>query len=180
MSARGPGGRIAPDNRPAQTPGVGAQAKRHDLERRDVPFLHDSDLQQGDVAALEQGLRTAPVQTQDPAGRTRGSATRAQPRTPLEDENPDLNAIIQSELGGTLQSGGGALREPHGLDRTRAWVQWFRDTARRPGVSPLLRAAMMQTVLSYEQLQAQKTQSSVVNLEDADIAIEKFLADQGF
>src|SRR5690606_16933027 len=65
MTARG--GRIPPDGRPTQAPGVGKNSKRHDLERRNVPFLHGSDLQVGDVQAMEQGQRIAPKQTQAPA-----------------------------------------------------------------------------------------------------------------
>ena len=55
-----PGGKIAPDGRRPQAPGVGKNAKRHDLERPATPGLSNSDLQQGDVQRLEQAQRTAP------------------------------------------------------------------------------------------------------------------------
>ena len=48
------GGRMPANQhgRPAQAPGVGRNAKRHDLEDRSVPYLQGSDLQYGEVGQM--------------------------------------------------------------------------------------------------------------------------------
>lgn len=98
-----PGGRIAPDGRPAQSPGVGRNAKRHDLERPKTPGLHDSDLQQGDVQALEQGQRIAPLKTQRPARPQKRSGPARSRNAPQRGvEAPDPMEFMGSRLGGTL------------------------------------------------------------------------------
>lgn len=98
----GPGGRIPPDGRPAQAPGVGKTAKRHDLEMPATPGLHGSDLQQGDVQALEQGQRIAPraKKTQAPAA---PKAARRQPTgTAGPMEVPDPIQFASQRIGGNV------------------------------------------------------------------------------
>ena len=64
------GGRIAPDGRQSQAPGVGKNSVRSDLSQpAKTPGLAGSDLQQGDVQALERGQKIAPINK-----RTQGKA----------------------------------------------------------------------------------------------------------
>ena len=51
-------------------PGVGAQAKRHDLESRSVPYLQGSDLQYGEVGAMQEAQSALGPRTQQSASPT--------------------------------------------------------------------------------------------------------------
>lgn len=76
------GGRMAKKEygRTPSVPQEGKRAKRHDLERRDVPYLHGSDLQQGDVQQLRAG-QSALKQQQQPASGGTPSGSSAPPAT---------------------------------------------------------------------------------------------------
>ncbi len=135
------GGRIAPTNLPPQAPGVGKNSKRHDLERRDVPFLHGSDLQQGDVQAMEQGQRVAPVQTQTPvtsgSGATTAPQRQAQPGRNME--VPDAVQFAKDKFGG-----GDIMAQPGGerVDISK-WTPLVKRLANTPGASSALRTAFI-------------------------------------
>lgn len=64
--------------RPAQAPGVGQNAKRHDLADRSVPYMHGSDLQYGEVGAMRDAQSALGPRTQQPATSTPPTAA---PRT---------------------------------------------------------------------------------------------------
>lgn len=176
MTARpGPGGRIAPDNRGPQTPGAGAQSKRHDLERRDVPFLHGSDLQQGDVEAMREGQRVAPVQTQGEAlpqpttGQTPVSA-----RNSMGDQQPNtMTELLTSQLGGTAK-GRPAARppDPKLQRRGRAWLQFLSQIAKQPGASPMFRAAVQTQLRRAIQANEQGAVGGALFMRDGDVGLE--------
>jgi hypothetical protein len=112
MTARGPGGRIAPDGRPPQPPGVGKNARRHDLERPATPGLHGTDLQQGDVQRLEAAQRVAPRRQQPPAAPARaggkGTSNPHRRRTnPQSVGAPDPLEFAKQRIGGGAPTGGG-------------------------------------------------------------------------
>lgn len=99
------GGRIAPDGRPPQAPGVGKTAKRHDLEAPPTPGLHGSDLQQGDVQMLEQAQKTAPIgkRSQPPARRGTPSDAPVRQRQGVEGVGaPDPIQMAAGRRGGQL------------------------------------------------------------------------------
>ncbi len=109
-----PGGKIPPDGRPPVAPGVGKTARRHDLEAPATPGLADSDLQQGDVQALEQAQKIAPraKRRQPPA---KGGATTPRSRTTINGTPqhgvPDPLEFAGQKIGGdsVLPDGGEVL-----------------------------------------------------------------------
>ncbi len=169
------GGRIAPDNRGSQAKGVGKNSKRHDLERRTVPFLQDSDLQQGDVQALEQGQRIAPKQTQRPAAPPQ---TRGQPRKG-KSQGQGLSVPDPIEfLGGRskgLQALPGPITQSEGAT---AWLPFVRQMVIGPGSSGLMAGAYIN---QFRQVMAasQATTANTINLEAMDDALEAGL-NEGF
>lgn len=177
MSYPNRGGRIAPDNRPAQAKGVGKNSKRHDLERRDTPFLHDSDLQQGDVQALENGQRIAPKQTQRPAGPapTSGSGNTKSVAGTGPADIPDPIDFIS-----TLTAGAGVTPPMAGATPSAnldMWVRYAAHLANGPGASGLLRGAFINQMRNLRR-SPQNTQSVVINLNDIDAGLEVALNEE--
>ena len=133
----GPGGRIAPDGRPAQAPGVGKNAKRHDLEAPATPGLHGSDLQQGDVQMLEQGQRVAPRPKKTQGAAAPAPARRNAPvgETPME--VPDPLEFAAGRIGGNVlvpsRLAGLCLMQKSGV---HCWSR-LPVIRRRPGRCPL-------------------------------------------
>lgn len=137
--ARPKGGRIPNQNRPVQAPGVGRNSKRHDLERRSVPPLHGSSLQQGDVQALEQGQRVQPIKrTQQPARVNPKARGQANPGGVHASGIPsDPISFLQQRIGGTYT---GPKPGPVGHSRNdyRAWLPLLEKIAKSPGASGVL------------------------------------------
>ena len=164
-----PGGKIAPDGRPAQAPGVGAQSKRHDLEMPGTPGLHGSDLQQGDVQMLEQGQRVAPrpKRTQQSAAPSPRAAGRAG-RDASQMQVPD-----PIEMAGN-RSGGVPFQEPS----TRGprvdpapWMPLLEQFATRPQGNPMLTALYTSQLANLRR----KNVSSIptlIDMGDVDTALE--------
>ncbi len=178
MAHDGAGGRIAPDGRPPQAKGVGKNAKRHDLERAATPGLAGSDLQQGDVQALESGQRVAPIK-ENPRGRA--------PRPSGGGQSGGQNRGAQSGaavpdaiefLGGKSQG----LQVPEGVlqssDNLTSWLPFVRQMVIGPGTSGLLAGAYIN---QFRQLlrSASVTRSTVIDLENIDDALEAGL-EEGF
>ncbi|WP_461522126.1 hypothetical protein [Porticoccus sp.] len=181
MVARGgPGGRIPRDNRPVQAKGVGKNSKRHDLERPSTPGLHGSDLQQGDVQALEQGQRIAPVREQ-------GAATPQPNRAPSRggsgspggdpSDMPPIDEVIEQRLGGTL--GSGPVVRPETARKAEGWGHFFTTLSRNSQASPGMRARAAQQAIDLRRLRQGPT-STIFDLDAADQSIDAFLSDQGF
>jgi hypothetical protein len=173
----GPGGRIPPDNRPVQAAGVGKNSKRHDLERRTTPYLHDSDLQQGDVQALENGQRVAPKQTQQPAGpapATGSGNTRSATSTSPTDI-PDAIDFI-----GGLTAGSGVNPPPAGAAPSAnldMWVRFAQHLVNGPGASGNLKAAYVNQMRQMRRTPATAS-SVVINLNDIDAGLEVALDEE--
>lgn len=168
-----PGGRIPPDGRPPQAKGTGKNAKRHDLERPATPGLSDSDLQQGDVQALEQGQRIAPRTTQQPAApqpsgsiQPTGSAT-----APGVPDAIDFLGGIQTEEFNVPQTG-----PAHDNDGAIGWMQIVRELAAGPGSSPGLAGAMVEQLRTLSKGNAGA--AAIVDMDATDEAIEAML-DEG-
>lgn len=167
------GGRIPPDGRPAQAPGVGKNSKRHDLERRDVPFLHGSDLQQGDVQAMQEGQRIAPKQTQRPATpQPRGdggsqqvtTGNRGAAATP-----PDAIEFLASRIGGAS-----VAPPPRRADIANAkamtWLPLVRQMAAGPGSSGVLASALINQMRALSKMPVRE--ATVIDMQDVDAALE--------
>lgn len=176
MTDRNRGGRlIEPETRPLSAPGVGPEAARHDLERRNVPFLQGSDLQQGDVEALQSGQRIAPVQRQEPATPERpGQPSRAQMPTEEEIEDPDPIDFLAEENGQdfTLPQAQRAIDN----SRTLTWLPILRRLASGPGASSLFVTTLIDQGRKMQQLGSQP--ATVVDLQAVDDGIEAML-DEG-
>lgn len=174
MSYPNRGGRQAPDNRPPEVSGVGKNSKRTDMERRTVPFLHDSDLQQGDVQAMENGQRIAPKQTQRPAAPApaRGSGTPGQTSTGTADI-PDAIDFISGIAGG-----GNGVNPPQGAGVPSAnmdmWVRFASHMVNSPGSSGLLAGAYINQIRQLRRT-PQIAESVLINLADVDDALEAAL-----
>jgi hypothetical protein len=173
----GPGGRIPPDNRPAQAAGVGKNSKRHDLERRTTPYLHDSDLQQGDVQALENGQRVAPKQTQQPAGPAPATGS-GNTRSATSTSPTDIPDAIDF-LGG-LTAGSGVNPPPAGAAPSAnldAWVRFAAHLVNSPGSSGLLAGAYINQMRQFRR-SPQNASSVVINLRDVDDALDVALTEE--
>jgi len=132
----GRGGRIPSDGRPPKAPAVGAQARRHDLERPATPGLSGSDLQQGDVQKLEQGQRVAPIQRSNPA---RGATVQGTPQGGGGVLNvPDPIQFAQKRLSNTL--GGDPVPLSTGVDPT-PWLPFLTAMATHPNAGSKLTQA---------------------------------------
>ena len=170
-----PGGRITPDGRPAQAKGVGRDSKRHDLERPATPGLHDSDLQQGDVQALEQGQRVQPLKrTQPPAV----PAQQSQPAAAQGEPGPvpeDRLGFLAKRIGGTYQPGdtGGGGRT---LNDIRPWVPLLEELAASPGASGTLTAAVISQVSNFAR-SGSHYENPIIDMQDADTLLEAYLGD---
>jgi len=170
MSYPNRGGRIAPDNRPAQAKGVGKNSKRHDLERRTTPFLHDSDLQVGDVQAMEDGQRIAPKQTQQPAAPapTRGSGSvRAGASTGTADVPDAIDFISGIAAGGGLNAPQAGAPPSANADM---WMRYAQHLANGPGSSGLLGGALIHQMRQLRR-SPQTVGAEVINLRDVDAAL---------
>lgn len=156
-----PGGIIKPDGRPTQAPGVGADAKRHDLEG--TPGLHDSSLQQGDVQMLEEGQRSMKqVQPQASSGVSAQPQARPAPNV----EVPDAIDFVGGRMGGTLDAQSIGRNPPKRFDVER-WRPLMQELARDPGTSGALTTAMI------SQIHNLNTQPSTVGVDIMDMnAIE--------
>lgn len=172
-----PGGRIPPDNRGPQAKGIGANSKRHDLERRTTPYLHDSDLQQGDVQAMEDGQRIAPAKSQAPAApQPTTSNSRPQVQATGSGQIPDAIDFLSGVAGGgvNVPTSGGVAPSAN-LDM---WVRFARHLANGPGASGLLGGAYINQI--RQAMRSPQAASAVmINLNDLDDALEVALDEEG-
>lgn len=171
-----PGGRIPPDGRPPQAKGVGKNAKRHDLERQATPGLHDSDLQQGDVQAMEDGQRIAPATTQQPGSVApapqQGAPSGQMPQAGGQSvEVPDAIEFLAGKNGSQFN-----MPNPQRqIDNSRAltWLPILRQLASGPGASSaLVNAFINQARLMH---QAGSQPATIVDMRAADDGIEAML-----
>lgn len=175
MSDRNRGGRQPPDNRPVSAKGVGKNSKRHDMERRSVPFLHGSDLQKGDVEAMRQGQRIAPKQTQQPAV---GGAAPAGAGGGGATTGPRGGAAVPDpiEFLGSRQSGGLNVpqrqRRPDN-ERALSWLPIVRELAKGPGSSGLLARTLINQARALQSRGA--LPATNIDLQAVDDGIEAML-----
>lgn len=164
------GGRIAPDNRGPQAKGVGKNSKRHDLERRSVPFLHGSDLQQGDVQAMEQGQRIAPKQTQQPAQPQR-AASQSVNQTSQGVKVPDAIEFLAGRQSGPM----GLPRRGRAIENHQAlnWLPLLRQIVVGPGSSGLLASAFINQAREIGRVGS--TPATIIDLDAVDDGIEAML-----
>lgn len=142
------GGRVPADGK-QRPPSVPGRTQRHDLSQ--VPPMHGSDLQQGDVQAMEQGLRTAPARQQGPARQQRagGGGGGRQQRAGGLAGAPDPKDFALRRLGGTMQ--GLPSQRDVTLQREdfSPWLPLLRSLATSPGAGGVLTTAYIQALSSY-------------------------------
>ena len=155
------GGVRAPDGRQQQAPGVGRDSVRSDLALPATPGLADSDLQQGDVQALENAQKIAPR-----AGAPNVPRTVSKPRrnTNTEEESPDPIEFI----GG--RDGGQAFGDPAGtvplIDPT-PWLPFINMVATAPGSGGAVANALVK-ILTTKRDMPQNPQFSVIDRQELD------------
>lgn len=172
------GGRIAPDGRPPQAKGVGKNAKRHDLERQKTPGLHDSDLQQGDVQALENGQRIAPASTQQPAVGGGAPPQQAQQPQPQQQRAGGMPIEVPDAIDFLAEQNGPDFNPPRiqrQIDESKAltWLPILRQLAAGPGASPALVTAFINQARLMSQRGGQP--ATIVDMRAADDGIEAML-----
>lgn len=176
VANRRTGGRIPTRNKPVSAPGVGKNSKRHDLERRATPYLQGSDLQQGDVQALEQGQRIQPIKrTQPPAMPQRGGAGQGAPQSATTGASPmptDPISFLAQRLGGTYQPKPG-LSGPSRHDY-RSWLPLMSRLAKTPGASGTLVSAYITRLNNMLTAPTVHT-DTFIDQQDEDAALERFL-----
>jgi len=164
-----PGGVIAPDGRPSQAPGVGATAKRHDLEG--TPGLSNSSLQQGDVQMLEEGQQSL-KQKQAPAtgGKAPAPAAKGGAKGPMQ--VPDAIDFIAGRQGGTLDANliGSANQS---LDVAR-WRPLLEELARDPGSSGPI-TTMLLSQLGNMNRQPSTAAVDIIDMNAVDDAVARSL-----
>lgn len=173
MTARGPGGRIPPQGRPPQAPGVGKTAKRHDLERPATPGLQNSDLQQGDVSRLEAAQRSNPISKRtQPAARPQGRSQRQQQRQQPGLDIPDPLDFITGRAQGTLDpTTVGQVQEPLDVEK---WRPMLQEIARNPTVSGPLTTTLMSQLTNISGI-PNSSNVRVIDQNAADVALEQGL-----
>lgn len=158
-------------NRPVQAPGVGKNSKRHDLERRSVPYLHDSDLQVGDVQAMEQGQRIAPKQTQRPAApepRGGGSSGTASPGAAMTPP-PDAIDFLAGRIGGQPMEAP-ARRAEIANSKAMTWLPFAQQLASGPGASGVLVSALINQMRALSKTPVREV--TTIDMSDIDAALE--------
>lgn len=165
---KGPGGRIPPDGRPAQAPGVGRGAKRHDLERPATPGLGDPSMQYGDVKKYEAGQRIAPITNQAPAVGGRPPSGGQPPQQSGGMVVPDPMQFLLSRGKGTKQ---GPATELATADKS--YIPLLRAFANAPRGGGALRHAYV-TRLGETLQQSAFPSAQVIDLDSLDAALEEF------
>lgn len=170
----GKGGRIPAQGRPPQAPGVGKDAKRHDLEKPKTPGYHGSDLQQGDVQAMEQGQRIAPATVQKPA---RGSSAPPQQTTPAQ-AGPPVQVPDAIDFLGDPKRNGQAFNAPQPrrqIDSSKAltWLPIIRRLAEGPGASSALVSAFINQARNMQAAGGQ--QATVIDMNAIDSGIQSMI-----
>ncbi len=156
------GGVIAPDGRKPQAPGVGPEAKRHDLEG--TPGLDDPSIQPGDVQRLEAGQH-ALKQVQAPA--TAEQPPQAQ-GTGEAIEVPDAIDFAGDKLGGQIVSPGDGVGQA--FDPT-PWIPTMRAMAEQPNAGGILAAQVVNMIASHRR-QPGGAQQTFIDLNAADDILE--------
>ncbi len=166
------GGRIPAQGRTPQAKGVGKSSKRHDLERPKTPGLHDSDLQQGDVQAMEAGQRIAPIKTQAP-GQTKRTSQLPRDRTTRADGSgaPDPLTFLTDRLGGTLEPGATQGRPQ---TSTKAYLPLLERLATATGASGLLSQAFINQ-LANARTDAGVVRTPLISMQDVERDLADFL-----
>jgi hypothetical protein len=176
--AQRPGGRIPPDGRPTTAPQVGANARRHDLERPKTPGLHNSDLQQGDVQALEAGQRIVPVPQQQPAvstgtqGRPTAQAAAPAPQG-AGGGRPDPIDFLGSRLSGTLTPPDQTVSSAPTVD-LKTWLPLIQRLATAPGASGVLSQAFITQMRNASQ-RTFVHETPLIDMQEADRDLEALM-----
>ena len=156
-------------------PGVGKNSRRHDLETRTTPYLHDSDLQQGDVQAMEQGQRIAPKKTQQPAAPapvSRGSGTTADRSGTGTTGVPDAIDFLAGRSNGEV--GIPATGYVAGSSRATTWLPILQQLATGPGSSGVLGAALIDQTRRMRRA-VPRRDAAVIDMQDTDVALAAML-----
>jgi hypothetical protein len=141
--------------RPVQAPGVGARAKRHDLERRDTPYLQGSDLQYGEVKEMQAGKK------QMNARKERRAPQR--PQQVAETSAPDPIDFMSNR---------GMPQFPHAIPNgpsMESWMPLVRTVANSKNASPVLRRLFIRTLRNMQL--SPNSEVYHVNLAEIDRAI---------
>ena len=102
------GGYVAPDGRPPQAPGVGKNAKRHDLEAPATPGVRNSDMQQGDRQKLEAAQKIAP---RPKKGSPQAGAQPNRNQSGGGMQVPDPIEFAGGRMGGNAPTAGAPMRQ---------------------------------------------------------------------
>jgi len=136
------GGRIAPDGRPPQAPGVGKNAKRHDLEAPATPGVRNSDMQQGDRQKLEAAQKIAPRPKKgSPQGGAQPNRNQSGGGMPV----PDPIEFAGNRIGGQSFAGG----SDQVVVDSSPWVPLLEKMATSPNSGGVLAANLMNVLTGY-------------------------------
>lgn len=159
------GGSRAPDGRPAQAPGIGKTAKRHDLEQPKTPGLSGTDLQSGDVGEFTQGQRVQPIP--GPARPQRTNTSKVRRNSSSEMDTPDpIEFIGEREGGQPFQEPGGTQN----LVDPTPWLPLIEAVAKAPGSGGAVGAALVR-LLAMKGRQAMNPQVTVIDRQELDAAL---------
>jgi hypothetical protein len=145
---------------------------------RSVPYLHGSDLQQGDVAALEQGQKIggvpsnktvqAPARPQGgPSGAPAGSTQQA-PQMQV----PDPVDFATQRFGGTMQQAPDLTNIPQAEVDWAGWTPLMERVANNPNSSGILKQAFIRNLRNLSQ-RPYVPDVRVVDLFDLDAGVEE-------
>ena len=148
------GGKRAPDGRPSVVPGVGKTARRHDLEAPATPGLSGTDLQSGDVQALEQAQQIAPrpKRPKPLASRRvtpRGVQSGDRAKVTESGEIPDPVEMAGRKIGGSVVGDDSLVEEPFDLEK---WRPLLQEIARNPNLSGPLTSTLMRQLQNIAQI----------------------------
>lgn len=148
--------------RPSQAPGVGQNAKRHDLSDRSVPYMHGSDLQYGEVGAMRDAQSALGPRTQQPASATTPNAAPRNANAPIPEGVPDPITFF----GGRTKSPASDLII-RGDFQMEDWLPIASATMNGSGSSSLLRRLFIRQLRNVQMSQQQFAELDLNERDDA-------------
>ncbi|MEE9593459.1 MAG: hypothetical protein V3W28_07755 [Thermoplasmata archaeon] len=155
---------------------MGRKSRRHDLSRPKTPGLSDSDLQYGDVQALEAGQRVTakPKQVQQPAAPGGGPAqARGAPGEVAPADAPNPMEFLRGRLGGTRTPPTKGRKYTRTID-DGGYVELMRRLATATGASGIVAQAYITKMQNVSRV-PEHYQVPILDMQDADQNLEDFL-----
>ena len=159
-----------------QVPGVGKQAKRHDLETPSTPPQSGSDLQQGDTQLFQEGQRVQPIKPQPQRGAPQQGTPAPQNAPRGQDQQvPDVMQFAGERLGGSAsQSANTGSQRIVDVD-PRRFFPIVKQIANSPGGGGTIAAAYIEQLSRIANSPTAGANGRVIDRSLVDEALERVI-----